>query len=203
MADHERRLFEIEMEEWRAKREERYELWRSNRESYYELLNAAMSFGSQALRVALLVNGGAAVALLAFVGHVSTKNIYDSVSVAVIETQRTLLESLVVSLELFVFGVGFAAVSTVVAYLCQRLYADECDRNAQLQYEAREKWENDKKEAIKKGVKTPEYIEKKSKVGYLAIFLNWITVAVVICSYVYFFRGIYQAKDAFTLVGSM
>jgi hypothetical protein len=75
-----------------------------------EMFRSVIQAGQSALRTAFLMNGGASVALLAFIGHLS--------SVAP-QKVRLLAPSLVV----FVSGVLVAALASGVTYLSQWFYA--------------------------------------------------------------------------------
>lgn len=93
--------------------------WLSSRqqshENNLEMLRATITTGQMALKSALLINGGASVAMLAFTGNVWGKE----------NTLPCLVELLAFSLALFVFGVLSAAVAAGFTYLSQAGYAGE------------------------------------------------------------------------------
>lgn len=76
-----------------------------------EMVKSAIAAGGDALRLLVLINGGAAVALLAFLGNVLTKEAPDRFNFSV--------QGMRVALATFVFGVGFAGVSAAARYLTQ------------------------------------------------------------------------------------
>jgi len=81
----------------------------SNLEEYKLKFQATVQSGQAALKSAFLINGGAAIALLAFIGNVWTK------------TQAN-VNGLGFPLLLYVFGVLFPAVASGLTYLSQYQY---------------------------------------------------------------------------------
>ena len=77
-----------------------------------EMFRSVIQAGQNALRTAFLMNGGASIALLAFIGHLS--------SVA-----PTKVSTLAPSLTVFVGGVLVAALASGVTYLSQWCYAGD------------------------------------------------------------------------------
>jgi hypothetical protein len=75
---------------------------------------AAIKIADSALRAGLLINGGAAVSVLAFVGSLATKEL-----IAVSQLSRVAS-----SLEIFAFGVGAAVVGMGLSYLTHLFDAD-------------------------------------------------------------------------------
>ena len=75
-----------------------------------EMMRATNTAGQSALRTSFLMNGGASVAILTFVGHLATST-PDKVPL------------LAPSLEIFVSGVLFAAFASGATYLAQLSYA--------------------------------------------------------------------------------
>ena len=89
-------------------------------ESNLEMLRAVITTGQSALKSALLINGGAAVATLAFVGHVwSTPG------------TSSILPGLTYGLSLFVWGVLSAACAAGATYLSQAGYGGEFGAQSQ------------------------------------------------------------------------
>jgi hypothetical protein len=76
-----------------------------------ELFKSVIQAGQNALRSAFLMNGGASVALLAFIGHLASIELSEKVS------------ELAPSLATFVFGVLAAGLASAVTYLSQWFYA--------------------------------------------------------------------------------
>lgn len=85
-----------------------------------ETFRSVISCGQSALKSATLINGGAAVALLAFIGHVWGKDLSSLV-----------LNGLSFSLLLFVFGVLCSAIASGTTYLAQAFYDGDWDKTAQ------------------------------------------------------------------------
>jgi hypothetical protein len=81
------------------------ENWKDNRETERLMFNATITFGGLALRSAILVNGGAAVACLTFLGNVKGNYIL-----------------LANSLGFYVSGVLLAVMATGGAYLSQGMF---------------------------------------------------------------------------------
>lgn len=77
-----------------------------------EMFRSVIQAGQNALRTAFLMNGGASVALLAFVGHLSS-----------VAPEK--VPALAPSLAVFVGGVLVAALASGVTYLSQWFYAGE------------------------------------------------------------------------------
>lgn len=108
---------EAAMEEYRA----HLTTWASSSQYQYdkslEMLRAVITVGQSALKSALLINGGAAVALLAFIGKIWGQ----------VDTQPV-LGVLSVALNCYVFGVLSAAMACGATYFSQAGYSDEFGR---------------------------------------------------------------------------
>ena len=76
-----------------------------------QMFQSVIEYGRDALKAAMLVNGGAAVALLAFIGKIWSA-----------ENGLGAATPLACSLALFAFGVLFAALSTFFTYCTQYSY---------------------------------------------------------------------------------
>ena len=83
-----------------------------------ELFKAVITAGQSALKSAILINGGAAVALLAVIG--GTLNTMH---------EKALMAWLLVSVILLVLGVLVAAIAAGLTYLAQRVYHLKDDNN--------------------------------------------------------------------------
>lgn len=77
-----------------------------------EMFRSVISAGQNALRTSFLMNGGASVATLAFIGHLATTS----------PEKVTLFST---SLAFFVLGVLVSAITSGVTYLSQWLYASD------------------------------------------------------------------------------
>ena len=76
-----------------------------------ESFRQVIALGQSAIKSIFFINGGAAVALLAFIGHLATST-----------TMTKSVMPFAFSLRLFVFGVFFAALTSALTYLCQLAY---------------------------------------------------------------------------------
>lgn len=93
------------------------EKYKEDRAEWRELFKATSTTAHSALRTIILINGGAAVALLAFLGKVwgsTVSHIY--------------LDDFAVALFIFVCGVLSAALSTGFTYLSQHCYTYHNDK---------------------------------------------------------------------------
>ncbi len=86
-----------------------------------EMLRAVIATGQSALKSAVLINGGASVAMLAFVGNIwQTKNEH---MVTFVYLSSSLLN--------FVIGVLLSAIASGTTYISQAGYADEFGKHSQ------------------------------------------------------------------------
>jgi len=99
--------------------------WQNNNqrdhESRLEMLRATIATAHLAIKSVLLINGGAAVAFLAFLGTAWSR--FTGAAV------KALLAS---SLEHFVIGVMCTGIGTVAAYLCQAGFGGDLGRHSQM-----------------------------------------------------------------------
>lgn len=79
--------------------------------SALEVWRSVITAGGEALRTLVLINGGAAVALLAFLGNVVTKDLSNHMKYSTSNMKTALVT--------FVFGVGFAGIASAGRYLTQ------------------------------------------------------------------------------------
>ena len=96
--------YEAELQKW-------IEDCRSANESDLESVRATISAGQNALRSAFVMNGGAAVAILAFVGHLAAVN-----PGHIADFSKSMLW--------FVAGVGAISIASGTTYLSQWFYSD-------------------------------------------------------------------------------
>ncbi len=98
-----------------ADADRRFEVWKTQASMQHagavELFKSALESGQTALRFLLAINGGAAIALLAFLGNVATKDPSKVVRVSVQDVN--------VAMAVFVIGVGLSAASAAFRYLTQ------------------------------------------------------------------------------------
>ncbi len=90
---------------WR-KYNRRMELWKETR---LEMTKAAIGFGQGAIRALILINGGAAIAVMTFIGNFGT-------------VQAGLISSFSLALLLFSMGVAAAALVAGCSYVTQFFY---------------------------------------------------------------------------------
>jgi hypothetical protein len=102
---------ESEMEMWKEKN--RRELAQYNAEvmSTLEVFKSVISAGQNALKSVILINGGAAVALLAFIGSIWNESIDDIA-----------IKKLLISMAIFVVGVLLGGIAAGLTYLVQLSY---------------------------------------------------------------------------------
>jgi len=97
--------------------------WVSSRQQYHEhnleMLRSTISTGQSALKSALLINGGAAVALLAFIGSIWTSN-----------NAAKALPEISLALLLYVSGVLSAAIAAGFTYFSQAGFGHEFGKNS-------------------------------------------------------------------------
>jgi len=99
---------DVELEHLRTINQSNLNLQQHNLEAYLETFKATLTAGSNVVKMLMLVNGGAAIALLAFIGNIWTKdNISDYVPF------------LSVSLKYFCFGVAASLGCAGFTYFCQ------------------------------------------------------------------------------------
>jgi len=81
-----------------------------------EMLKATMEYGGAAIKSSLLINGGAAIALLAFIGKIWGPE------------SKADIQDLSCSLIFFVMGVAFSAMAMAAAYFTQGYYTVNNDK---------------------------------------------------------------------------
>ena len=103
---HDRELSLAKVREWEAK-------WAHSRAWQLKNMEGVLELGRAGLKGFVLVNAGACVALLAFLGNVWTKGVYG--------------EPFIVALAIFASGVFVAALATALSYLTQLYYSSDDD----------------------------------------------------------------------------
>lgn len=98
------------------------EIWKTKIGVGSEMLKATIEAGQTALKSAIIINGGAAVSMLAFVGNAITKSD--------LRPGSPLLTHTGVALFIFMIGTGLAGTSTAIRYLSQHCYQDASYDNA-------------------------------------------------------------------------
>jgi len=111
--------FESDLAVFRAEHERNLAHYEAQQLFSLEMLRSVITYGQAALKSALLINGGAAAALLAFIGNIWAKN-----------TPQAAVDSLTNSIIYFAFGVLSAAFGTGTTYLTQYCYSVKWQRPA-------------------------------------------------------------------------
>lgn len=105
-----------ETEEWKAQNKNRLAQYNAERAAeltrYTEMFKSVIIAGQAALKSAILINGGAAVALLAFIG-----------SVFKVSQNNEVVTTLSHAMFCFVIGVLSGAIASGVVYITQFVYA--------------------------------------------------------------------------------
>ena len=107
---------EIKLEAYKAENDMRRFNAQIFQDSQNKLIEATILIGQNALKMTLLINGGAGVAMLAFLGSIVSKGMPINCD-------------LVTSLSCFAFGVILSATSNGAAYLSQSLFASSFDKS--------------------------------------------------------------------------
>ena len=103
-----------EREQATRKFEHEMEVWKVNAPLMF---NSVIEAGLSALKSATLINGGAAVSLLAFLGNLLTKDAPYGTNYPIHELSHAML--------IFFFGVGFSGIATAARYFSQAAYAED------------------------------------------------------------------------------
>jgi len=106
-----------QMEHFKATHASNLAHYAAQNQATLEMLRTVISTGQAALRGAMLINGGAAVAILGFLSNAWTKDVPSAI-----------LHALPSSLLLFAGGVFAGALSSGVTYLSQEAFASEQER---------------------------------------------------------------------------
>lgn len=112
-----KRHIEADLAVFRAEHERNIAQYQAQETRAVELFRSVITYGSAAMKSSLLINGGAAVAILAFIGNIWTK-----------ETGLEAVKSLTTAILLFSFGVLAAALGTAGSYFSQYCYAEPFPR---------------------------------------------------------------------------
>ncbi|MEX2150741.1 MAG: hypothetical protein WD793_11040 [Steroidobacteraceae bacterium] len=107
----------LRLEEFRGKVSDWLEDRKRTHETNLEMFRSVIQAGQGALRTCLLINGGAAVALLAFAGHIVSS-----------ETEAVPLVAVAKAMVAFVGGVLACGLASGTTYLSQWFFADDWNR---------------------------------------------------------------------------
>jgi hypothetical protein len=105
--------FEADLTAFRAEHERNLAHYEAQQLHSVEMLRSVITYGLATLKSSMLINGGAAVALLAFIGKIWEKNI----SVEAVN-------SLTNAIAFFSFGVLLAAIGSAGSYFTQYNYSE-------------------------------------------------------------------------------
>jgi hypothetical protein len=141
-----------------------------------EALKSSNASGLEAIKASTLINGGAAVAVLAFIGHLAS-----------IHADASVIMNFARPLRLFVAGALFGVVASGVTYLVRRIDFVSLKR------------EFTSKEARRGGNEDLAAADHESSVkwGWWAEGLNFIVILIVAASLVCFGCGCYTAYRVF------
>jgi hypothetical protein len=114
MDDRSRIELEFKLEQFKSELAEQMAANQREHEGAVEMLRATVSTGMAAIRTATLINGGACVAVLAFLGTAWSSSVPSFVR-----------DSATAALGWFVFGVFLAGIGSALAYLSQAGFGDE------------------------------------------------------------------------------
>ena len=106
-----KRKHETELTVYRAENEHNLAHYNAQQLQAVEMFKSVISYGTAALKSAILINGGAAVALLAFIGNIWNKSIPQSA-----------VGHLTSAIAYFSFGVLAATIGTASSYITQYCY---------------------------------------------------------------------------------
>lgn len=111
---------EIQLAQYNAQHQSNIEQYKEDKAEWRELFKATVGHAQSAIKLQALVNGGAAVALLAFIGKVWTPEFSASPIAAYIP----------LALVLYCCGVGAAAVTQSLTYVSQHYFTYDSDKTA-------------------------------------------------------------------------
>ena len=111
--------FEADIAVFRAEHERNLARYKAQQLYAVELFRSVIGYGQAALKSAMLINGGAAAALLAFIGNIWIKGVSPDA-----------VNSLTSAIAYFAFGVLVAAIGTAESYFTQYCYSESFQRSA-------------------------------------------------------------------------
>lgn len=143
-------------------------------QSIADARKAALDAATTTVRLLILINGGAVVALLAFAGALETGGSGSTVT----------LGSLAMSIRGFALGVGLSACAAACVYFVSMV-------DAEILSSVRHIWEH------------PYILEEKGAKRRLVVraIFYWIGLALALGSLAAFFIGVYQVTEAITGLG--
>lgn len=115
------RAHQSQLEHFKATHQSNLAQYNAQNQAALEMLRSVITVAQSALRSAMLINGGAAVAILGFLSNAWTKGV-----------PQGILKDLSESLLFFVFGVLAAAVASGCTYVSQEAFASGQERLGQV-----------------------------------------------------------------------
>lgn len=113
---------EMQLAHYNAQYQSNIEQYKESKAEWRELFKATIGHAQSAIKLLALVNGGAAVALLAFIGKIWSP-----------EFNSTLIAAYIpLALVLYCCGVGAAAVTQLLTYLSQHFFTYDGDKVARV-----------------------------------------------------------------------
>jgi len=112
---------DLDLAKYRASHERNLTHYQAVQNHALELLRSTISYGAAAIKSAILINGGAAVAMLAFIGNVWGKGI-----------SQAAVQTLTSSITCFTTGALVGSISTAGAYLAQYFYTEKHSKTAAM-----------------------------------------------------------------------
>jgi hypothetical protein len=122
-------LSSVEAAAAQQKFENDVEITKINTAHSIEMFKSVIEAGLNALKSAIIINGGAAVALLAFISGLIEKSSRKSIIP---------ISDIAYALFIFVIGAGFAGTASAIRYLCQASYARALEE--QLRGNSESRW---------------------------------------------------------------
>lgn len=167
-----REVFAIVAEEHKAALAE----YAADTQRSLESFRAGNESGTEAIKAATLINGGASVAMLAFIGHLAS-----------IQAKAAVIMGFAEPLRLFVMGALLGVVASGVTYLAHMFYIGSLTREFRS------------KEAKREGDEKLASIKHKASVrwGHVGQGINFIAILTVVAALLCFGFGCYIAYRAF------
>lgn len=113
---------DVQLASFNAQNSLTIEQYKEKKAEWRELFKATVSHLQSAIKILGVINGGAAVALLAFIGKIWSPNFYGSI----------IGEYISLALILYCSGVGLAAFTQALTYLSQHFFTYNCEKTASV-----------------------------------------------------------------------
>jgi hypothetical protein len=113
---------EIQLAQYSAQHQSKIEQYKEGKAEWRELFKATVGHAQSAIKLQALINGGAAVALLAFIGKVWTPDFNAS----------PIANYIPLALVLYCCGVGTAALTQSLTYMSQHFFTYDREKVAEV-----------------------------------------------------------------------